>query len=175
MTEGKPYKIKGSDGKTLNSNYGIHKRSETTNTGTRYPTSIPKFRNENKTIIHPTQKPINLLLYLNIKTYSNENNTVLDFTMGSGSTGVACKLSNRQFIGIEKDPEIYFSAVNRFLYCLNDKGLAGVACEASYTGVSCASCVDGLVFSEGFECKKCPDGWVMIVSVGACLALFVGI
>ena len=109
MTEGKPYKIK--EGKILTSNYGIKKRIETTNIGTRYPTSILKFQNENKTI-HSTQKPADLLVYL-IKTYSNENNTVLDFTMGSGSAGVACKLTNRQFIGIEKDPDIYFSAVNR--------------------------------------------------------------
>ena len=109
MTEGKPYNIK--EGKILNSNYGLKKTIETINTGTRYPTSILKFQNENKTI-HSTQKPADLLVYL-IKTYSNENNTVLDFTMGSGSTGVACKLTNRQFIGIEKDPDIYFSAVNR--------------------------------------------------------------
>ena len=50
---------------------------------------------------HPTQKPIELLEYL-IKTYTNEGETVLDFTMGSGSTGVACKNLNRNFIGIEK-------------------------------------------------------------------------
>lgn len=110
MTEGKPYNIK--EGKIPKSNYGKDmKRSKLTNTGTRYPKSILKFQNENKTI-HPTQKPVDLLVYL-IKTYSNENNTVLDFTMGSGSTGIACKLTNRQFIGIEKDPDIYFSAVNR--------------------------------------------------------------
>jgi len=56
---------------------------------------------------HPTQKPIALMEYL-IKTYTNENETVLDFTMGSGSTGVACKNTNRNFIGIEKD-ENYFN------------------------------------------------------------------
>ncbi len=56
--------------------------------------------------IHPTQKPVALMEYL-IKTYTNEGETVLDFTMGSGTTGVACKNLNRNFIGIEKD-EAYF-------------------------------------------------------------------
>ena len=56
---------------------------------------------------HPTQKPVLLMEYL-IKTYTNENETVLDFTMGSGSTGVACNNTNRNFIGIEKD-ENYFN------------------------------------------------------------------
>jgi DNA modification methylase len=56
-----------------------------------HPTSIKTFSNSNqKTKVHPTQKPVALLEYL-IKTYTNENDTVLDFTMGSGSTGVACK------------------------------------------------------------------------------------
>ncbi len=56
--------------------------------------------------MHPTQKPVALMEYL-IKTYTNEKETVLDFTMGSGTTGVACKNLNRNFIGIEKD-ETYF-------------------------------------------------------------------
>ena len=57
--------------------------------------------------LHPTQKPVKLMEYL-IKTYTNEGETVLDFTMGSGSTGVACILNNRNFIGIELD-EGYFN------------------------------------------------------------------
>jgi site-specific DNA-methyltransferase (adenine-specific) len=60
---------------------------------------------------HPTQKPVPLLEYL-IQTYSQEGDTVLDFTMGSGSTGVACKNLNREFIGIEKD-EKYFEIANK--------------------------------------------------------------
>ena len=56
--------------------------------------------------LHPTQKPVELMEWL-VKTYTNENDIVLDFTMGSGSTGVACKNTNRNFIGIEKD-ENYF-------------------------------------------------------------------
>ena len=57
-------------------------------------------------MLHPTQKPVPLLEYL-IKTYTKEGETVLDFTMGSGSTGVACVNTNRNFIGIELD-ENYF-------------------------------------------------------------------
>ena len=65
------------------------------------PTSLIDFKSESKTI-HPTQKPILLMEYL-IRTYTNENETVLDFTMGSGSTMVACKNLNRKGIGIEKE------------------------------------------------------------------------
>ena len=61
---------------------------------------------------HPTQKPVSLLEDL-IKTYSNAGNTVLDFTMGSGSTGVACKNTNRNFIGIELDEKYFEIAKNR--------------------------------------------------------------
>lgn len=61
---------------------------------------------------HPTQKPVPLMEYL-IKTYTNENETVLDFTMGSGSTGVACKNTNRNFIGIEMDDKYFEIAKQR--------------------------------------------------------------
>ena len=74
----------------------------------RYPTSILVCANNNhKDRVHPSQKPIDLLEWL-IKTYSNENDLILDFTMGSGSTGVACMNTNRRFIGIEID-EKYFN------------------------------------------------------------------
>jgi len=73
----------------------------------RYPHSIITFpKDTQKTSLHPTQKPVALMEYL-VKTYTNENETVLDFTMGSGSTGVACKNLNRNFIGIELDKEYY--------------------------------------------------------------------
>ena len=62
--------------------------------------------------LHPTQKPVNLLIDL-IETFSNENDTVLDFTMGSGSTGVACINTNRKFIGIELDDKYFDIACNR--------------------------------------------------------------
>lgn len=61
---------------------------------------------------HPTQKPIELLEYL-IKTYTNEGELVLDFTMGSGSTGVACNNTNRDFIGIELNIDYYNIANKR--------------------------------------------------------------
>lgn len=69
------------------------------------PCSVLQFSNAQKTV-HPTQKPVALMEYL-IKTYTNEGETVLDFAMGSGTTGVACKNLNREFIGIELD-EGYF-------------------------------------------------------------------
>ena len=73
----------------------------------RYPSSIQYFNNRDKDRgMHPTQKPVALMEYL-IKTYTVEGETVLDCFMGSGTTGVACKNLNRNFIGIEKD-ETYF-------------------------------------------------------------------
>ena len=72
-----------------------------------YPKNKLHFANPNKNSLHPTQKPVALMEYL-IKTYTNEKETVLDFTMGSGSTGVAAKNLNRSFIGIEQD-ENYFN------------------------------------------------------------------
>ena len=71
----------------------------------KYPTNILKYDKVSKPI-HPTQKPVALLEYL-IKTYTNESETVLDFTMGSGSTGVACINTNRKFIGIELDDKYF--------------------------------------------------------------------
>ena len=74
----------------------------------KYPESIQLFNiRDEKNRLHPTQKPVALMEYL-IKTYTNENELVLDFTMGSGTTGVACKNTSRKFIGIELD-ESYFN------------------------------------------------------------------
>lgn len=84
----------------------IYKQSKT-----GYPSKILKYKRGNNKQ-HPTQKPVSLMEYL-IKTYTNEGETVLDFTMGSGTTGVACKNLNRNFIGIEKDPEYFRIANNR--------------------------------------------------------------
>ena len=84
--------------------------------GTRYPLQIIEFNRDSmyEEKYHPTQKPIELLEYL-IKTYTNEGEIVLDFTMGSGSTGVACKNLNRKFIGIELNEE-YYNISNRRIY-----------------------------------------------------------
>ena len=76
----------------------------------RFPLSITKFSGEQG--LHPTQKPVALMEYL-IKTYTNEGDTVLDFTMGSGTTGVACKNTNRNFIGIELDKGYFDIASKR--------------------------------------------------------------
>ena len=76
--------------------------------GTRYPLQVLKINRDNLFYrLHPTQKPLALMEYL-VKTFTNEGDTVLDFTMGSGTTGVACKNLNRNFIGIELD-ENYFN------------------------------------------------------------------
>lgn len=75
---------------------------------TGFPNDVLEFKSiTGKSCLHPTQKPVDLLEYL-IRTYTNENDLVLDFTMGSGSTGVACLNTNRKFIGIEID-ENYFN------------------------------------------------------------------
>ena len=76
------------------------------------PTTLLEFDKVRKGSLHPTQKPVELLEYL-IKTYTNENETVLDNCMGSGSTGVACINTNRNFIGIELDEKYFEIATNR--------------------------------------------------------------
>lgn len=82
-------------------------------TGDRYPRSVRYFRSaDGEGGFHPTQKPVALMEYL-IKTYTNEGETVLDFTMGSGTTGVACINTSRNFIGIEQDKNYFDIASNR--------------------------------------------------------------
>lgn len=78
--------------------------------GSRYPKTILKFKQEKG--LHPTQKPVELMRYL-IRTYSNKNDVILDNTMGSGTTGVACVLENRKFIGIENDEKYFKVAQDR--------------------------------------------------------------
>ena len=101
--------------------YGSHHEVPTKLTKMKYPTNIIQVNaraNEcnNTKRVHPTQKPVELLEYL-IKTYSNEDDIVLDFTMGSGSTGVACKNLNRDFIGIEINETYYNTARRRINNC----------------------------------------------------------
>lgn len=107
MREGKPYVSKSGRGST---NYGKQKRIVTENSGFYYPLDVLSFQSDKG--LHPTQKPVALLEYL-IKTYTNEGETVLDNCMGSGSTGVACIHTNRNFIGIELDKPYFSIAVNR--------------------------------------------------------------
>ena len=110
-TPGKPYKV--SSYKLPNKDvYGMDAiPSHENKTGDRHPTSVIKCHQSDEKL-HPTQKPVDLCEWL-IKTYSNENEVVLDFCMGSGSTVVACKKCNRIYIGIEKDKDIYEMAKKR--------------------------------------------------------------
>lgn len=103
---------------------GIAKSDKNYNPKKRYPKNIIKYSKYNKECnqlnrVHPTQKPVELLEYL-IKTYTNENDLILDFTMGSGSTGVACLNTNRKFIGIELD-EKYFNIATERMRCAEIK------------------------------------------------------
>ncbi len=91
--------------------YGKFDNRTTTESDLYYPQRIIKFAVERRPT-HPTQKPVALMEYL-IKTYTNEGDTVLDFTMGSGTTGVAAMMTNRNFIGIELDPTYFQIAQER--------------------------------------------------------------
>ena len=116
MTDGKPYVSgKGTSGDIT----GNVPKVQTKNDGKRYPRSIQKFCTEKNKSKHPTQKPVALLEYL-IRTYTNEGETVLDFTAGSGSTGVACVNTNRNFIGIELDEGYFNIAKKRIEEAVND-------------------------------------------------------
>lgn len=99
----KPYTVKRK-GYKGNESYGAQADHDTVSDGRRYPMQILEFSEKGN--VHPTQKPVALMEYL-VKTYTNEGDAVLDNTMGSGTTGVACANVNRSFIGIEKDA-VYF-------------------------------------------------------------------
>jgi site-specific DNA-methyltransferase (adenine-specific) len=95
-------------GEVYGNNKSIHRKCED---GSRYPTSVLYYNNVRKAL-HPTQKPLDLVEYL-IKTYSNEEDLVLDNCMGSGTTGIACVNTNRKFIGIEIDKNYFEIAKER--------------------------------------------------------------
>lgn len=94
-------------------NGGCHGKSGVENLQqfTNYPRTIQKFASEGKTV-HSTQKPVSLMEYL-INTYTNSSDVVLDFTMGSGTTGIACANTGRRFIGIEMDTDFFQVATDR--------------------------------------------------------------
>ena len=85
---------------------------ERENKGERYPNTILKFSNSNHNSLHPTQKPVKLFEYL-IKTYTNENDLILDCCSGSGTTAIACINTNRNYICIEKNREHYEKSIIR--------------------------------------------------------------
>ena len=112
MEKGKPYATtSGKTSKTISSDTNIS-NFFTKNDGVRYPLSITKKYSLDNEHLHPTQKPVALLEYL-IKTYTNENDIVLDFTAGSGSTAIACINTNRQCVLIEKEEKYCKIAAER--------------------------------------------------------------
>ena len=111
MTQGEAYN-KGTAKRETNV-YGKQVAVEVKSDGERYPRSVQYcVTAEQEGKLHPTQKPLKLIEYL-VSTYSDEEDIVLDNTMGSGTTGVACVKLNREFIGIEKDENYYNIAVDR--------------------------------------------------------------
>ena len=117
MEKGEPYKdVRSKPTRILNGNehkYGFCGNIvNVVNNGTRYPKSVITLRNPNRKGQHPTQKPVTLLEWL-VRTYSSENELVLDNCMGSGSTGVACMNTNRRFIGIEIEKKYFDMAQKR--------------------------------------------------------------
>lgn len=113
MTYGKPYSRRDTKTKTNNMRYGL-KSVTTNNKGERYPSTILRFpqnwRRQDQ--VHPTQKPVELMRWL-VLTYSNEGDTIFDPFMGSGTTGVACVQTGRNFIGCEIDPTYFAIAEKR--------------------------------------------------------------
>jgi len=95
--------------------YGKEVKDYSYDSTSRYPRDIQTFSTDKqKSNLHPTQKPVALMEYL-IKTYTNEGDMVVDFCMGSGTTGIACLNTGRNFIGIEKDKDIFNIAQHRIL------------------------------------------------------------
>ena len=108
-TKGKPYKcVQGDSSHKYHQSMGGH----ISESAERFPRSVIK--NNVERGLHPTQKHVALMEYL-IKTYTNEDETVLDFTMGSGTTGVACVNTNRKFVGIELDKTYFNIAKERII------------------------------------------------------------
>ncbi|MNQ35328.1 DNA adenine methyltransferase YhdJ [compost metagenome] len=118
MKEGTPYKDKAgknhSAKTSMTDSYGSYTNFRNDNKGMRYPKQVIEFGVVERGTVHPTQKPVELMEYL-IRTYTNDYETVLDFTTGSGSTGVACMNTNRKFIGIELDENYFDIAKERIL------------------------------------------------------------
>ena len=112
MDDGLPYTDKARSRGNKLTEKTLDFKAPINNPGVRYPSSVRKIPNPNNGSMHPTQKPVALMEYL-IRTYTHEGETVLDNTMGSGTTGVACKNTGRRFIGIERDEEYFKIARHR--------------------------------------------------------------
>jgi site-specific DNA-methyltransferase (adenine-specific) len=102
----------------MRGNQNIHVEASKYSPDFKNPSSVLEFNsvkgNSKEKVAHPTQKPVALLEYL-VKTYTKENDLVLDFCMGSGSTGVACNNTNRSFIGVELEKD-YFDICKSRIY-----------------------------------------------------------
>lgn len=101
------------------SNYDHFTTLPITHSDERYPVDVIEFKNGNRLGLHPTAKPVQLLEYL-VRTYTDENEVVLDFCMGSGSTGVACVNTGRDFIGIELNDNYFSIAEQRIKEAQHD-------------------------------------------------------
>lgn len=113
FTQGEPYNGNARVGKKQQTdNYGKYEAVREDSDGKRYPKQIIDFNSVGRGGIHPTQKPVDLMEYL-IRTYTNPGDTVLDNCMGSGTTGVACVNTGRDFIGIERDDKYFEIARDR--------------------------------------------------------------
>ena len=122
FTTGSPYRDKaGKDhagATSMTDCYGTYTNFRNDNEGIRYPKQVIEFGTVERGTVHPTQKPVALMEYL-IRTYTNEGEIVLDNCMGSGTTGVACVNTNRNFIGIEKD-DTFFKIAEQRIYKFPD-------------------------------------------------------
>lgn len=161
MYEGKPYKRRYTPNKKNNLGYGIA-GVQTDNKGTRHPTTVldfpQKWRRQDQ--LHPAQKPVELMEFL-VKSYCPKGGIVLDFCAGSGSTGIACLNTGRQFIGIEKDNE-YFKVMqvrleNRLMEIEHEQEprLVCPLCGSENVGVQAGMTVDR------YACGDCGYEWYL--------------
>lgn len=151
MKLGKPYFHKG---RGSAQHYKSCARTPTKNTGLRYPDTVLEINSVAIGIVHPTQKPVSLYSYL-IQTYTNKNDLVLDFTMGSGTTGVACAQTGRRFIGIEKEEKYFRIAEKRIAEAklqmsfdfekdiMKKTKITCPACFGDQSGPYCCACCKG--------------------------------
>ena len=134
--KGKPSHSKGkvvgnmNDAQLKNNNYGDFKCVETTG-DMKFPTSVLEFSKPHPSVVlHPTQKPVDLLQFL-VKSFTNEGETVMDNTMGSCSTGIACLDTGRSFIGIEMDDTYFEVSKNRIEKYILDNNLEDIELKIS--------------------------------------------
>lgn len=129
MSEGKPYVKQDRQDKRVGAwekgNRTPFELRTNVNHGKRFPTTIIKVSNNNHGSVHPTQKPVALYDHL-VRTYTDADGAILDFVMGSGTTGVACVQTGRRFIGIEIDPTYFEIAVKRIEAALAQPRLEGL-------------------------------------------------